>query len=77
MPTYDYRCNTCGIEFEHFQSMKDDPLSNCLCEKNGEVTRLISRNSGIIFKGPGFYVNDYKKPSSEPSTTTSSSGSES
>lgn len=69
MPTYDYRCKTCGKEFEHFQSMKDDALTNCLCEKSGEVERLISRGSGIIFKGSGFYVNDYKK--SESSTTTS------
>lgn len=64
MPTYDYRCIDCGKEFEHFQSMKDDPLAKCLCEKNGSVERLISKGSGIIFKGSGFYVNDYKKSSS-------------
>lgn len=73
MPTYEYRCNTCGKEFEHFQSMKDDALTHCLCEKSGNVERLISKGSGIIFKGSGFYVNDYKKSSSEPSSTTSSS----
>ncbi|MCC5814358.1 MAG: zinc ribbon domain-containing protein [Leptospira sp.] len=75
MPTYDYRCKDCGKEFEHFQSMKDDALTNCLCEKNGSVERLISKGSGIIFKGSGFYVNDYKKssaPSSESSAGTSS-----
>jgi putative FmdB family regulatory protein len=72
MPTYDYRCKDCGKEFEHFQSMKDDALTNCLCEKNGSVERLISKGSGIIFKGSGFYVNDYKK-SSAPSSETSGS----
>jgi|JI10StandDraft_1071094.scaffolds.fasta_scaffold704591_2 putative FmdB family regulatory protein len=71
MPTYEYRCNTCGKEFEHFQSMKDDALTHCLCEKSGIVERLISKGSGIIFKGSGFYVNDYKKSSSEPSSTSS------
>ena len=60
MPTYDYRCE-CGKEFEHFQSMKDSPLENCLCSKKGKVTRLISSGGGIIFKGTGFYVTDYKK----------------
>lgn len=72
MPTYDYRCKTCGKEFEHFQSMKDEALKNCLCEKSGEVERLISRGSGIIFKGSGFYVNDYKKPDSSSTTSSSS-----
>ncbi len=63
MPTYDYRCNDCGKEFEHFQSMKEEPLQECLCGKKGKVTRLISSGGGIIFKGTGFYVTDYKKGS--------------
>ena len=71
MPTYDYKCKDCDKVFEHFQSMKDEPLTRCLCEKNGSVTRMISSGSGIIFKGSGFYVTDYKKsgaPDSSPST---------
>lgn len=62
MPTYDYKCQECNEIFEHFQSMKDEPLANCLCEKKGKVTRLISNGGGIIFKGSGFYVTDYRKP---------------
>jgi putative FmdB family regulatory protein len=69
MPTYDYRCNACGKEFEHFQSMSADALKECLCGKNGSVERLISRGSGIIFKGSGFYVNDYKSPSASTNST--------
>jgi putative FmdB family regulatory protein len=77
MPTYDYKCNSCDKVFEHFQSIKDEPLSKCICEKQGDVTKLISSGTGIIFKGSGFYVNDYKKPSASaagssdsPSTTS-------
>mgnify|MGYP006291385093 CR=1 FL=1 len=60
MPTYDYQCTECGHRFELFQSMKDDPIEEC--EKcGGKVKRLIGAGAGIIFKGSGFYVNDYKK----------------
>jgi putative FmdB family regulatory protein len=78
MPTYDYKCVTCGAVFEYFQSMSETPLTHCECGKNGEVNRMISPGSGIIFKGSGFYVNDYKKstPSSDSGTSTSSTPSE-
>ncbi|MEM7184860.1 MAG: FmdB family zinc ribbon protein [Spirochaetota bacterium] len=69
MPTYDYKCLDCGDIFEHFQSMKDDPLEKCLCDKKGDVKRQISNGSGIIFKGSGFYVTDYKKKDSSSSST--------
>ncbi len=72
MPTYDYKCDTCDTVFEHFQSMKEEPLKECLCEKKGSVKRLISNGTGIIFKGSGFYVTDYKKSTSSDSKTSSS-----
>jgi putative FmdB family regulatory protein len=72
MPTYDYKCDTCDTIFEHFQSMKEEPLRECLCEKKGSVKRLISNGTGIIFKGSGFYVTDYKKSTSSDSKTSSS-----
>ncbi len=57
MPTYDYECQSCGHVFEHFQSMSEDPLSEC--PKCGNpVKRLIGGGMGIIFKGSGFYVTD-------------------
>ena len=64
MPTYDYECSQCGKTFEHFQSMKDDPLKDCLdedCGGKGTLKRLIGAGSGLIFKGSGFYITDYKK----------------
>ncbi len=73
MPTYDYVCEKCDKEFEVFQSMKDDPLKVCTCGKKGKVRRKIGGGSGLIFKGSGFYITDYKKSSS---TTTKSEGSE-
>lgn len=66
MPTYEYRCDQCGFEFEEFQSMKDDPLEKCP-KCGGKVQRLIGAGSGMIFKGSGFYLTDYKKSNSSPS----------
>ncbi len=64
MPTYEYACPKCGHEFEQYQSMKDDPLKTCpKCKKSG-VKRLVGSGAGLIFKGTGFYITDYKKSSS-------------
>lgn len=66
MPTYDYLCKDCGHTFELFQSMSDPSLKECpSC--NGKVRRIISGGTGLIFKGSGYYVTDYKnkKPSSK------------
>jgi putative FmdB family regulatory protein len=61
MPTYDYKCDSCGNTFEAFQSMNDEPLTKC--EKCGASVRRVFSSAGIIFKGSGFYVNDYKNKS--------------
>ena len=67
MPTYHYVCEKCGHEFEHFQSMSDPPLRACPKEKcgrkrwgKGRVKRVLSGGAGLIFKGSGFYVTDYR-----------------
>jgi putative FmdB family regulatory protein len=71
MPTYDYKCKKCGHTFEHFQGMSEDPLKKCpKCGKNA-LQRLIGAGAGIIFKGSGFYITDYKQGSSRASTSTS------
>ena len=60
MPTYEYECQDCGHQFEMFQSMMEDPYKICpVCK--GSVRRLISSGAGLIFKGSGFYITDYKK----------------
>ena len=56
MPTYTYRCNECGHQFEQRQRMSDDPLTICpVCE--GKIRRVVS-SVGVVFKGSGFYVTD-------------------
>lgn len=63
MPTYEYACQKCGYEFEQFQSMRDEPLKKCpKCKKAG-LKRLVGGGAGLIFKGTGFYVTDYKNKS--------------
>lgn len=61
MPTYEYSCQKCGKTFEVFQSMKDAPLKTCTCGQKGKVKRLPGGGAGIIFKGSGFYENDYRR----------------
>jgi putative FmdB family regulatory protein len=62
MPTYDYVCKECGDKFEHFQTMMSPVLTQKPgCEKkNCRVKRMVSGGSGLIFKGSGFYLTDYK-----------------
>ncbi|MBN2425661.1 MAG: zinc ribbon domain-containing protein [Calditrichaceae bacterium] len=60
MPTYEYKCIDCGYEFEVFQSMTADPITVCPKCK-GKVQRRIGTGAGIMFKGSGFYITDYKK----------------
>lgn len=67
MPTYDYVCDKCGHQFEKFQSMKDSALTTCLKEScgqkrwgKGKVRRLMGTGAGLIFKGTGFYITDYR-----------------
>ena len=72
MPTYDYRCEDCGHRFEHFQSMKDEPLKVCP-ECSGKVKRLIGTGAGIIFKGSGFYETDYRSDSYKKSAAKETS----
>ena len=60
MPTYEYKCEACGHKFERFQSITADPIKQCpQCKKN-KVKRLISGGAGLIFKGSGFYITDYR-----------------
>jgi putative FmdB family regulatory protein len=67
MPTYEYVCEKCGHQFEKFQPISARPLAICpedLCAQKtwgrGKVKRAISAGAGLIFKGSGFYITDYR-----------------
>src|SRR6266851_1999125 len=67
MPTYEYVCQKCGHAFEKSQSIADKPLTICpkdLCGKakwgKGRLKKLISAGVGLLFKGSGFYITDYR-----------------
>lgn len=60
MPTYDYKCPSCGYIQEKFHSMSESPKIICPeCSK--KMVRQIGKGSGVIFKGSGFYETDYKE----------------
>ncbi len=73
MPTYEYRCKSCGHEMEVQQAFSDAPLETCPeCEG---ALRKVYGNVGISFKGSGFYKNDARGSSKKSSTGGSSSSS--
>lgn len=92
MPTYEYLCEKCGHEFEVLQPISDGPLR--ICPKNvcpqkkwgrGRVKKKISGGAGLLFKGSGFYITDYrsqkykdaaKKESAAPATPAKPAGAE-
>jgi putative FmdB family regulatory protein len=74
MPTYQYRCSSCGNELEVFQKMTDDALTKCpKCEKDA-LERVISASGGFVLKGSGFYGTDYCGSKGAPPTPSAPSG---
>ena len=70
MPTYEYSCEKCGKNFDAFQSMRDSAFTECPQDKcqleewgHGKVKRLLGTGAGLIFKGSGFYITDYRSNS--------------
>jgi putative FmdB family regulatory protein len=64
MPTYHYRCPSCGHDFERFEKMNAKSRAKCpACGTRSE--RMISGGAGLVFKGSGFYITDYKRKGGE------------
>lgn len=61
MPTYEYRCPQ-GHTFDVFQRMSDEPVAQCP-ECGEDAERLLSAGAGLLFKGDGFYITDYRSDS--------------
>ena len=70
MPLYEYQCKKCGHRFEKIQKFSDKPIKKCP-ECGGPVEQLLSAPA-VQFKGSGWYVTDYAKKGSTPSTSSSS-----
>lgn len=84
MPTYEYVCEKCEHRFDQFQSIKDEPINSCPKEKcglkkwgKGKVKRAIGAGAGLIFKGSGFYITDYRSDSYKQAAKKDSGGGES
>ena len=73
LPRYDYECRNCHHVFEVKQSFSSEPVATCPKCMNG--ARRLIHAVPIVFKGSGFYVNDYAKGKS-PGTTTDSKDSD-
>ncbi len=74
MPTYGYRCKSCSYEMEEFQKITDPPLMNCPSCHKDTLVRIIGAGAGLVFKGSGFYLTDYKKKSVGGGESSASSG---
>ena len=76
MPTYEYKCDACGIEFERFQPITAAAIKRCPECGKAKVRRLISTGAGLIFKGSGFYITDYRDKSYSDKAKAESAGGE-
>lgn len=75
VPTYEYECSKCGV-FDHFQRISEKPLARCPTCK-GKVKRLLGTGAGLLFKGSGFYITDYRSDSYKKAAKAESSSSSS
>jgi putative FmdB family regulatory protein len=75
MPTYEYQCDACGHRFEKFQSITAAPIKKCPECGKSKVRRLIGTGAGLLFKGSGFYITDYRPDSYNQAAKADSSGS--
>lgn len=66
MPTYTYRCQNCGVQFDKVQKFADKPLTRCPECRTGSLRR-IPQPPAIVFKGSGWYATDHRSPSGQSS----------
>ena len=75
MPTYGYRCGSCGHQFEIVQRISEEPLTTCpKCQ--GKLSKVLYP-VGISFKGSGFYTTDYKGAGKDSAASSNGSASSS
>jgi putative FmdB family regulatory protein len=73
MPTYEYRCSA-GHQFEQMQRMSEPPVETCP-QCGAPAERQLSAGAGLLFKGSGFYITDYRSDSYKKAAQADSGGS--
>jgi len=68
MPSYEYQCKACGHTLEEFHSIMDPPRTRCPKCDTDNLARVMGTGVGLIFRGTGFYLTDYKKSGGTPSS---------
>ena len=79
MPTYTYKREE-GTTFDLQQKISADALTTCPTTGQA-IKRVITGGGGVVYKGDGWYVTDYKNKGTNPagsaaSTTDNSSSNE-
>jgi putative FmdB family regulatory protein len=72
MPVYTYRCDNCGVQFDHRQSFTDPVIEICP-ECSEKALHKVYTPVGIVFKGSGFYATDNRSPSGQNKKTSGES----
>ena len=67
MPTYEYRCTSCGHQFEKVQKFTDEAIK--VCPVCGQTVRKVFHPAGVVFKGSGWYINDSRKTNGKTDKT--------
>ncbi len=73
MPTYDYHCDQCGSDFELRLKFSDSIEQTCTAENCDAIARRLFSAVPIVFKGSGWYVNDYGQKASSSGKQSDSS----
>lgn len=74
MPTYDYVCTQCDHALEAFHAMNAAPLKDCPACGRPALKRKIGTGAGLLFKGSGFYITDYRSDSYQKSAKSEQGG---
>ena len=73
MPTYEYRCEAESHHFDLRQSFDSEPVAEC--PQCGSTSKRVFHAPAVVFKGSGFYVNDYGKGKGGTSSSADSKSS--
>jgi len=73
MPTYEYACLKCEHRFEVFHSIRDETPRRCP-KCRGKAKRVPAGGAGLLFRGSGFYITDYRSDSYRKAAKQEKSG---